>query len=234
MSGPIAPEKGVDFFLMAAGGLLISRVGSPVAPCAMQTERILVPVDLERCHPEVFSCVNLFAGNGKVTVVLLHVLNRNPLASHSWVDAKLSQEAHWKLEQLARQFLHPDIATILRVRVGKPVEEILAETEAQAVDLIILPLSSRACREGRLWVTNRHAWGWFTGVSQKVIRLAPCPVLVLRAKTPFNCGHLTAAQAMDVRSALQYLEVISGGDTPSDLEPEDPFAQSERSRQLAA
>jgi nucleotide-binding universal stress UspA family protein len=200
----------------------------------MQTERILVPIDTERCHPEVFSRVNAFGGRPGVTVILLHVLNLNIAAADNGVYEKLAQEAHWHLEQLARQFLHPDVSTLLRVRVGKPVEEILAEAEAEAVDLIILPVASRSYWKRRASLANRFLWARLTGTSQRLVRLAPCPLLVLQAETRFDCHEHWTTQASDIRSALRYLEVISGTGTPSDLAPEDPFAQAHPPRQLAA
>jgi nucleotide-binding universal stress UspA family protein len=200
----------------------------------MQTERILVPIDTERCHPEVFSRVNAFGSRPGVTIILLHVLKLNIAAADNGVYEKLAQEAHWHLEQLARQFLHPDISALLRVRVGKPVEEILAEAEAEAVDLIILPVSSKSCRKGPPSLANRLSWTRFTGTSQRLVRLALCPLLVLPAETSFDCHEHWTTQARDIRSALRYLEVISGTGAPSDLAPEDPFAQPDPLRHLAA
>jgi nucleotide-binding universal stress UspA family protein len=200
----------------------------------MQTETILVPIDLERCHPEVFSRVNVLGSRPGVTVILLHVLNLNIAAPESRVYEELAQEAHWHLEHLARQFLHPGISTFLRVRVGKPVEEILAEAEAKAVDLIVLPVSCRSNRKGPPALASRLPWAWATGTSQRLVRLASCPLLVVPAETCINCREHWTTQARDVRSALQYLEVISGTGTPSELEPEDPFAQAEPPRHLAA
>lgn len=193
----------------------------------MQTDRILVPIDTEKCHSEVFNRVNAFGRGRAVTVILLHVLNLNVTVADNGEYEKLAQEAHWHLEQLARQFLHPDVSTVLRVRVGKPVEEILAEAEAQAVDLIILPVSSRSYWKGRSSLVNRLVSAWSTGTAQKLVRLSPCPLLVLRAATSFDCHEHCTAQANDIRSALRYLEVISGTGTPSDLAPEDPLTQAE-------
>ena len=96
----------------------------------MKPERILLPLDIRKCPLEVFSVANGFARHPGATVILLHVVTLNIAAPEKRVYEELGRDAHWYLERLARGCLHPGVATTIRVRVGKPAEEILAEAAA--------------------------------------------------------------------------------------------------------
>ena len=73
-----------------------------------------------------------------LTVTLLHVVTLNIAAPEKGVYEALGRNAHRHLERLARECLHPGVATNIRVRFGKPAEEILSEAAAGKVDLIVL------------------------------------------------------------------------------------------------
>jgi nucleotide-binding universal stress UspA family protein len=200
----------------------------------MQTAKILVPIDTARCYPEVFGRVNALASSAEVTVVLLHVVTLNIAAPENGVYERLAQEAHWHLEQMARQFLRPAIATILRVRFGEPVEQILAEAEAQQADLLIVPVSRNADRQQRSSLRERMLGRWAAGTSQKLVRRARCPVLVVPTATRFDSKEHSGIQAQDIESAWRYLDLVSGEGFPFDLEREEPLARNDHENQLAA
>jgi nucleotide-binding universal stress UspA family protein len=224
----------IDFFLMPAGGLLISCGGALVGCCLMQTERILVPIDTARPYPEVFDRVNALGSSSDMTVILLHVLTLNIAAPENRVYERLAQEARWHLEQMARQFLHPGIATVLRVRFGKPVEQILAEAEAQKADLLMVPVARRS--DGKRWSSfgERFVGRWAAGTSQRLVRRAPCPVLIVPAAPCFDWQERAGVQAHDINSAFRYLDLVSGAGVPFGLEREDLRAQTDDQNQLAA
>jgi nucleotide-binding universal stress UspA family protein len=219
---------------MPAGDLLISCGGAPVGGCRMQTERILVPIDTARCYPEVFGRVNALGSPTDVTVVLLHVLALNIAAPENRVYERLAQEAHWHLEEMSRQFLRPDIATVLRVRFGEPVEQILAEAEVQQADLLIVPVSHRPDRRRWPSLAERLLGRWSAGTSQRLVRQAHCPVLVMPSATCSKWQEHLGIQAQDINSALRYLDLVSGSGAPLHLEREEPLAQTDHETQLAA
>lgn len=171
---------------------------------------MLVPIDTANCHPEVFSRVNAFAGQPGATVILLHVLRLNIAAPDNHLYEELCQEAYWHLEQLAREFLHPDISTLFRVRVGDPVEEILAEVKAEGVDLIVLPISRGSLRRQNASFWQRALGSFFTGVGEKLVRAAPVPLLVVHAEAGFNCQEHWGSGVDDIRARLRFLDATSG------------------------
>lgn len=135
---------------------------------------------------------------------------------------------------MARQILRPGIATVLRVRFGDPVEQILAETEEQQADLFFVPVSRRPERKRWPALSDRFLGRWSAGTSQRLVRRARCPVLVLPAAARFDSPDQLGTQAQDINSALRYLDLVSGTSAPLDLEREEPLAQTDHEKQLAA
>jgi nucleotide-binding universal stress UspA family protein len=146
----------------------------------MKTDRILLPIDLARCPLDALPLVNSLAGRSRVTVILLHVVHLNILAPENRIYTELCQEAEHRLERLAREYVHPLVDTCVRVRLGDPFKEIVAEAREQQVHLIILPTFK--CSFWRRFFTPVVA-----KVAEKLTRNAPCPVYAMRANTPFNC-----------------------------------------------
>ena len=146
----------------------------------MKPERILLPLDIRKCPLEVFSVVNGLAKYSGATVTLLHVVTLNIAAPEKRVYEELARDARWYLARLARGCLRPDIATIIRVRVGKPAEEILAEAVAGNADLIVLPSYPPS-----FW--NRLLAQILPQVVKQVARKAPCRVFRASGQDRFNC-----------------------------------------------
>ena len=225
----LCPEGAVtvDTFLTPPACILISLAGTLAAGCTMNAERILVPIDTRKCHPEVLSHVNALASRPGVTVILLHVLNLNIFAPDNRLYEELAQEAHWHLERLAQQFLPPGARILGHVRFGKPVEETLAEAKAEDVDLIILSTPG-----GRGW--QRLFGPGFRGIRGRLLRVTPCPLLFVHAATRFNCQKNWGRQADGIRAALASLEVAPATNNPSALAAQYHLAQTDRSHRLAA
>jgi hypothetical protein len=76
--------------------------------------------------------------------------------------------------------LRPDIATNIRVRFGKPAEEILAEAATGNADLIVLPSYPPS-----LW--SRLLAPILPRVVEQVIRKAPCRVFLASPQDRFDC-----------------------------------------------
>jgi nucleotide-binding universal stress UspA family protein len=144
----------------------------------MTPGRILLPVDITKCPLEVFSFINKFASEHRVTVILLHALNLNAMVPDNRVFDALSCLAGQQLKLLAERFLSPALSVRLRVRVGRPAQEILTEARESNVDLIILS-NYGGCP---FW---KHPFQPRT--VEKVLRSAPCNATLLRVRTCFNC-----------------------------------------------
>ena len=156
----------------------------------MKPERILVPINITKCRPEVFELANSFARRAEVTVTLLHVVHLNIVAPENRVYEEFAREAEWYLGRLAKSYLHPRVSTLLRVRTGRPAEEILAEAKSDKADLIILPTGGPTFwrRLTSLW--KAPASPSVSPLAAKIIREAPCAVFVAGAKTRFNCERV--------------------------------------------
>lgn len=146
----------------------------------MKPRTILLPIDVAECPREAFKVVNGFAERPGVTVILLAVVNLNMLAPENRVYAGLACEAHAHLERLAREYLPRTTATLMRVRLGKPAEEIIAAAKEDDADLIILPM-----RRAPVW--KRCFAPFFPKNVVKLIRDAPCGVFVTEVRTCVNC-----------------------------------------------
>jgi nucleotide-binding universal stress UspA family protein len=149
----------------------------------MTPERILLPLDIRKCPLEVFSVVNGLASHPGATVILLHVVTLNIAAPEKGVYEQLGRDAHWYLERLAGQCLRRGVTTSIRVRFGKPADEILAEAEDEGVDLIVL-----ASKLPSFWrclfapIVPR--------IIERVVREATCGVFLTAAKRRFNCEDI--------------------------------------------
>ena len=146
----------------------------------MKTDKILFPIDLAKCPLDAFSLVNDFAARPNATLILLHVVKLNILAPENRVYEELCQEAEWQLKQLAAHYVQPTVETRLRVRVGNPSEEIMAEAAEQQVNLIVLPLPQPSFWKRLLAPILPRTTG-------KLMEKAPCPVFALPVKNLFNC-----------------------------------------------
>jgi nucleotide-binding universal stress UspA family protein len=147
----------------------------------MNADRILLPIDLARCPLDVLPLVNrLVDHSNEVTVILLHVLNLNILTPETRIYDGLCDNARQRLQRLTREQVHPLVDTCVRVRVGDPFEEIVAEAREQQVQLIILPTF-----EHSFW--RRLFTPMVPRVAEKLARRAPCPVYAVRVEKAFDC-----------------------------------------------
>jgi nucleotide-binding universal stress UspA family protein len=135
----------------------------------MKLERILLPLDSRKCPLEVFSVVNGLVKHPDTTVTVLHVVALSIAVPENRVYEELGADARFYFERLARGFPRRDVARIIRVRFGKPTEEILAEATEQKADLIILPAYAPSFWDRLLAPIQRD-------VAAQVTRKAPCRV----------------------------------------------------------
>jgi nucleotide-binding universal stress UspA family protein len=181
----------------------------------MKLERILLPLDIRKCPLEVFSVVNGLAKNPGATVTLLYVVALNIAAPEKRVYEELVLDARWYLERLARGCLRGDVTTMIRVRIGNPAEEILAEAAAGNSDLIVLP-----CYRPATW--NRLLAPLLPRVVEQVTRKAPCHVFRASMQDRFNCEDVWGRCGNRT------------GGVPGDLDAEDTLALTRKLDRAAA
>lgn len=149
------------------------RIKIPV----IAVRQILVPIDFSDCSYKALRYALAFAMKFRAGVILLHVIELFPVdyvfGSKSNTDASDGREekAKARLAQLGKGCAGPDLVQVSTiVRFGRPFREIAKAAKERQVDLII---------------TGTHG---FTGLrhlqlgstAEKVVRYAPCPVMVVR------------------------------------------------------
>jgi nucleotide-binding universal stress UspA family protein len=141
-----------------------------------KARRLLVPVDFsESSLGALRHAVNLAAeSNGSLTIV--HVVPADygllRIGREEWqdLDKSLQRQAAHRLRSLADADVPQDIETMLEVRLGRPAEEIVAAATESKSDLIVLSTHGHSGLD-RLLIGS---------VADRVARLAPCPVFLLR------------------------------------------------------
>ena len=163
----------------------------------MSPERILVPVELDRCSPEVFDLVSRRARRVKTEVILLHVLRLNIACPDNRLYDELEEEAEWRLEQLARIYLPSTASCLTRVRTGKALDEIVLMAKAEKADWIVLQPDPPS-----LWTRLKARWGAAEvpvscRLAERLFPRVSCGIVVVKAAEwlPFDrlCERVSRA-----------------------------------------
>jgi nucleotide-binding universal stress UspA family protein len=144
----------------------------------MAVTRILVPTDFSTHADAAFRYALDLARTFQASVHLVNVVE-DPLAAGVWSSelytaeiAGLQMNLVRDAEQRLRASVPADAGTITtEVRTGRVAKQILEVATERGVDLIVLGTHGRT---GLAHVV-------MGSVAEKVVRLAPCPVLTLRA-----------------------------------------------------
>ena len=138
-----------------------------------ENKKILVPVDFsDLSYQAVASAVEMNGGCKNLTV--LYVVERTPATDIAarYVDDIDEQHAKHAIDSIRKQF--PDEkyqGLIVDTIMGDPAHTIAEFAESNKFDLIVLPSHGRTGIK-RLMIGS---------VAERVVRLAHCPVLVLRS-----------------------------------------------------
>lgn len=146
----------------------------------MGTQRFLVPLDFsEYANQALDYAINLASKLG-ARLTLLHVIQSLPLGGvdmgvtlpYTYIqdlEAEIMENMHACLERVTKAGLEGEIVVVH----GVPFHEIIETAKAQQVALIIMGTHGRTGFQHVL----------LGSVAEKVVRLAPCPVLVARQPT---------------------------------------------------
>jgi nucleotide-binding universal stress UspA family protein len=148
----------------------------------MEIKTIVVPTDFSEYAEHAFQWALAMAADWNAKIVLLHAAPRLYLAypeSIYLVDlAKMEQEiiadAEKRLGELAAQKGTKTVTVETRVVLGDPVWEICQAAEQEQADLIVMGSHGRTGLSHVL----------LGSVAERVVRHAPCPVLVARLPRP--------------------------------------------------
>jgi universal stress protein A len=143
--------------------------------------KLLVPTDFSQYTPLALDHATLLAEAFSAHLLLLHVIpqeTREVLVrtrTEGQVDGgeeifrAIMEQTQSQINGLLGHM--PEDRVTRLIRVGHPVLEIIATAGDQGVDLIVMPTHGRTGLSHVL----------FGSVAEKVVRRAPCPVMVVRS-----------------------------------------------------
>jgi nucleotide-binding universal stress UspA family protein len=139
--------------------------------------RFLVPVDFSNSSLRALRYAVGLAAESGGSLTIVHVVP----ADYGWLgigqeefrdlDKSLQRQAGDRLRAMAEANVPRNTPADLEVRVGRPAEEIVAAASESKSDLIVLSTHG-------LSGLDRYLIG---SVADRVARLAPCPVFLMRA-----------------------------------------------------
>jgi nucleotide-binding universal stress UspA family protein len=146
----------------------------------MTAQRFLVPVDFSEYANQALEYAISLASKLDARLTLLHVIQSLPLGGVDMgvtlpytymhdLEAEITSGMEAYLEQVTAAGLEGEIAVVH----GVPFQEIIETAKTQQVDLIVMGTHGRTGLQHVL----------LGSVAEKVVRLAPCPVLVVRQPT---------------------------------------------------
>jgi nucleotide-binding universal stress UspA family protein len=151
---------------------------SPTAASALEVKRLLVPLDFSAHAMKALRYATAFARLFRARLIVLHVtepivypsdFGYAPLPPQA-LEENFQQDARERLEAVASEQSAAGVACEVALRLGKPYQEIAAAAREMQVDLIVI---------------TTHGYAGLTHVllgstAERVVRHAPCPVLVVR------------------------------------------------------
>lgn len=143
-----------------------------------ELNKILVPVDFSEHSKKALSYAISFAGKFHSEMILVYVVEPTIYpADFSFgqvavpsIENELRERGKAELENLANTLVGESTPVKTIVRTGKPYLEIIKTAEEEGIDIIIIATHGHSGVEHLL----------FGGTTEKVVRKAPCPVLIVR------------------------------------------------------
>ena len=145
---------------------------------SVSIQRILVPIDFSNHSMDALRYAISFAKQFKASIDLIYVIEPAVYpADFSYgqigfpnVEEELQAHVSEELDSIIKNDIHGKVKSQKTVRTGKPFFEINQYAREQDTDLIIIATHGHTGMEHIL----------FGSTAEKVVRKAPCPVLVVR------------------------------------------------------
>jgi universal stress protein A len=140
--------------------------------------RVVVPTDFSTCSEAAWSLARRVAAKAGGELILTHVLTETPLYAEGPFSMRAVRQVYEAARKWAEGALEDWVAKARAeglsargaLRTGVPYAEIVALATAERADLIVIGTHGRGG-------VNRALLG---SVADRVVRLAPCPVLTVR------------------------------------------------------
>ncbi len=139
-------------------------------------QKIVVPVDFSECSHKALRYAIPFAKQFGASITLVFVAQINyAVGEFGMVDAplmetQLRESADKAMEKLLREEIGDRVPATKQTRIGRPASEIAAAAKELDADLIIISTHGHT--------GLKHVF--LGSVTENVVRVAPCPVLVVR------------------------------------------------------
>jgi universal stress protein A len=144
----------------------------PVSLPELRLKQILVPVDFSECSRKALRYAALFAKQFNTEVLLLHVVEVVPMEGQAEVATEARDAVERKLFEWRKEFASPGSVQMV-VREGIAAHQQIVEAASDCnSDWIIVGHHSRSGLPRML----------LGSTAEKVVRHAPCPVLVIRER----------------------------------------------------
>jgi len=151
---------------------------SPAGGSDIALKKILVPIDFSGHSKNALLYAVPFAERFYTSLDLLYVVEPTIYpADFSFgqigfqnIEEELKKRGEIELKRLMGNVVHKKITGRYALRTGKPFYEIIQYAEEEQIDLIIIATHGHSSMEQVL----------FGSTAEKVVRKAPCPVLVVR------------------------------------------------------
>jgi nucleotide-binding universal stress UspA family protein len=155
----------------------------PVADWGLHKRSVLVPFDFSDASRKALAVARTFVPDvgqpGGGNVIVVHVISPPPVTAPGRLlrgpfdEERAVAQSFAALREALQDAGVPEFSPHVRV-ASNPAETIVEFAAAEAVELIVI--SSHARRGFDRWLIGSTA--------ERVVRLSPCPVLVLRGPTP--------------------------------------------------
>ena len=150
---------------------------------------IIVPTDFSYASDAALGYARMLATRFGASLHLLHVVDEPGSWSEVYaalpeIQRRLAADAARRLEAMAA-CLPPPVRVSSAVVCGAPVPSIVKEAEARGANLIVMGTHGRRGM-GHLLLGS---------VAERVVRLAPCPVLTVREQRAHETARVNAGAA---------------------------------------
>lgn len=149
-------------------------------------EKIIVPTDISDDSRRAVEYAAALAADDKAALVIMHVANE--FAAWELYDDAFGYAATWPVDRVLAEaaldlnrYLEPQLELLKkislvtkRIVLGPVPDQIISIAEEEKADLIVL-----SPRRQRGW-----RWPLRAGITEKVTRMSPCPVLSVTAQLP--------------------------------------------------
>jgi nucleotide-binding universal stress UspA family protein len=152
------------------------KTSTQIRRAGTKPKRILVPVDFSDSSARALRHAAKRAAESGGSLIIMYVVP----ADYGWLgfgrnalrdlDRSLQRQAADRLRAFAKENVGENVPADLEVRIGQPAQEIVAAARESKCDSIML--STRG-----LTGLDRYLIG---SVADRVARLAPCPVVLVR------------------------------------------------------